>query len=92
MLILAVLVIVFFAGWLANLILGGGFRPRDWGEVGIAGFFGSLVGGLIGNLLGGQDLLDLHFTGIIGSAVGAIVVLVVWRLVRGDTISGAARQ
>ena len=81
MIILAILVIGMFAGWLANLVLGGGTQPKDWGEVLVAGFVGSLVGGLLGNLLSGNGL-SLHFSGLIGSCVGAVIVLAIWRAVR----------
>lgn len=81
MIILAILVIGMFAGWFANLVLGGGTQPRDWGEVLVAGVAGSLVGGLLVNLLTGNGL-SLHFSGIIGSCVGAIIVLAIWRAVR----------
>ena len=78
MILLAILAIGMFAGWFANLVLGGGTQPRDWGEVLVAGVAGSLVGGLLLNLLTGNGL-DLAFSGIIGSTVGAIIVLAVWR-------------
>ncbi len=81
MIILAILVIGMFAGWFANLVLGGGTQPRDWGEVLVAGVAGSLVGGLLLNLLTGNGL-SLHFSGIIGSCVGAVVVLAIWQGVR----------
>lgn len=81
MIILAILVIGMFAGWFANLVLGGGTRPGDWGEVLVAGVAGSLVGGLLLNLLTGNGL-SLHFSGIIGSCLGAVVVLAIWRGVR----------
>jgi uncharacterized membrane protein YeaQ/YmgE (transglycosylase-associated protein family) len=84
MIILAILVIGMFAGWFANLVLGGGTQPRDWGEVLVAGIAGSLVGGLLLNLLTGNGL-SLHFSGIIGSCVGAVVVLAIWRAVRAHS-------
>lgn len=80
MILLAILGIGMFAGWFANLVLGGGTQPKDWGQVLVAGVAGSLVGGLILNLLTGNGL-DLSFSGIIGSTVGAIIVLAVWRAV-----------
>ncbi|MGI9579513.1 MAG: GlsB/YeaQ/YmgE family stress response membrane protein [Microthrixaceae bacterium] len=81
MIILAILVIGMFAGWFANLVLGGGTQPKDWGEVLVAGVGGSLVGGLLLNLLTGNGI-DLSFSGIIGSTVGAIIVLAIWRAVK----------
>jgi len=80
-LLLAILVLGAFAGWLANLILGGGSRPADWGELVFAGLVGSFVGGMILSLLFG-DGLQLRASGIIGSVIGAVVVLAVWRRVR----------
>jgi uncharacterized membrane protein YeaQ/YmgE (transglycosylase-associated protein family) len=48
----------------------------------VAGIIGSFVGGFIGNLIAGGDLLALHPTGLIGSTVGAIVVLALWGWLR----------
>jgi len=61
-------------GWIANLILGGGSRPQDWGPLLIAGFSGSFVGGLLISLLSG-DGFNLRPSGIIGSILGAVIVL-----------------
>jgi len=45
-----------FAGWIANLILGGGTRPDDWGilllagdglELRPSGLIGSIVGAIV---------------------------------------------
>ncbi|MCP4436121.1 MAG: GlsB/YeaQ/YmgE family stress response membrane protein [Actinomycetia bacterium] len=81
MIILAILGIGMFAGWFANLVLGGGTQPKDWGEVLVAGVVGSFVGGLLGSLIWSDDLA-IHPSGIIGSVVGAIIVLAIWRAVR----------
>lgn len=82
MLILAIVLVAVVAGWLANLVLGGGMFPDDWTELLIAGLVGSFVGGLVFSLIAG-DGLDLRPTGIIGSVLGAVIVLAVWRAVRG---------
>ena len=81
MIILAILVLGLFAGWIANLILGGGPRPADWGPLLVAGLVGSFVGGLLGSLIAG-DGLDLRPSGIIGSIVGAVIVLAIYRAVQ----------
>jgi len=47
-----------------------------------AGLVGSFVGGLLGSLLS-DDGLALRPSGIIGSIVGAVLVLLVWGAVRG---------
>jgi uncharacterized membrane protein YeaQ/YmgE (transglycosylase-associated protein family) len=79
-LILAILVVGLFAGWVAQLILGGG-RQIDWAQALIAGLAGSFVGGLIGSLIAG-DGIRLRPSGIIGSIVGALIVVAIWNAVR----------
>jgi len=79
-LILAIIVLGMAAGWVAQLILGRG--TGNWGEALVAGLIGSFVGGLLGSLLAG-DGLRLRPSGIIGTIVGAIVVLAIWGAIRG---------
>jgi len=67
------------AGWLANLILGGGARPDNWMPLLVAGFVGSLVGGTLVSLIMG-DGFNLRFSGLIGSTLGAIIVLCIYDL------------
>lgn len=76
MLILVLLVFGMGAGWLAHLIVSRS-RPVNWGQLLVAGLAGSFVGGLLISLLAG-DGLALRPSGIIGSVVGAILVLLVW--------------
>lgn len=78
MLILGILVIGLAAGWAAHLLVGRG-RP-DWPRLFVAGIAGSFVGGLIGSLLFG-DGLDLRPSGLIGSIVGAVLVLLAMRAI-----------
>ena len=82
MLILGIIVFGMAIGWIAGMILGGGSRPKNWGELLMAGLVGSLVGGLVASLIAG-DGIDLKPSGVLGSIVGAVIVLVVWRGVRG---------
>ncbi len=90
MLILGIIVLGMATGWVANMILGGGSRPKNWGELLMAGLVGSLVGGLLASLLAG-DGLDLRPSGIIGSIVGAVIVLLIWRGIKGSKKSSARR-
>jgi uncharacterized membrane protein YeaQ/YmgE (transglycosylase-associated protein family) len=68
------------AGWLASMIAGGGL-----------GLLGEIVVGIVGAFLGGlifrQFNLTAPFTGIPGTIfvafIGALVLLIVLRLVRG---------
>jgi uncharacterized membrane protein YeaQ/YmgE (transglycosylase-associated protein family) len=80
-LIFAIIGLGCLAGYLANAILGGGMYPDDWTEVLVAGVAGSFVGGLLASLLSG-DGLAIRPSGIIGSIIGAVLVLVVWRAVK----------
>ena len=85
MLILAILVLGLAAGWAAHLLVGHG--EANWAQLLAVGIAGSFVGGLLGSLIFG-DGLALRPSGLIGSIVGATVVLLVVRAVSG----GASRK
>jgi uncharacterized membrane protein YeaQ/YmgE (transglycosylase-associated protein family) len=67
------------AGWLASAVVGGGF-----------GLIGDIVIGIVGSFLGGMLFRALHigtpFHGLAGSIfvafIGAIVLLLILRLIR----------
>lgn len=86
MLILFVIVWGMAAGWVAQMILGrAGKGPggrNDWAEALGAGLVGSLVGGLLSSLIAG-DGFDLKLSGLLGTIVGAVIVLAIWGAVRG---------
>ncbi len=75
MLILGILAFGMIVGWLAQLVLGMGTRPNAQSL--IAGLGGSFVGGLLSSLIAG-DGLDIRPSGLIGSFVGAVIVLAIW--------------
>ena len=77
MLILAILVLGLAAGWVANLVVGRG-QQASWALLLGVGIAGSFVGGLLSSLIFG-DALALRPSGLIGSIVGAILVLLVVR-------------
>jgi len=77
-LILAILAFGMLVGWLAQLVLGMGTRPNAQSL--IAGITGSFVGGLLASLLAGNGI-SIAPSGLIGSFVGAVIVLLVWRAV-----------
>jgi len=84
--ILALVLIPLVAGFIANLVVGKGKGFQNW-ELFVAGIIGSFVGGAIGNLLAGESIFGgdgfaIHPSGLIGSTVGAIVVLAIWGFVR----------
>ena len=74
------LVIGIVAGFLARLVVPG----RDSMGVGatiLLGIIGSFIGGFLGWALFGKDLADgaLQASGVIGSVLGAVVALLVYR-------------
>ena len=75
MLIIGVLLFGMVTGAIAWVLLGRG--KVSWPEAFAAGIIGSFVGGLGTSLLSG-DGIALRPSGIIGSVVGAVVVLLVW--------------
>jgi len=79
MIILFIIVFGMAAGWIAQMILGGG---GSWAEALGAGLVGSFVGGLLSSLIAG-DGLTFSPSGIIGTIVGALIVLAIWRAIRG---------
>lgn len=74
MLILYIVIVGMFAGWLADAVL---HRGATRGQQFAVGIIGSFVGGLIASLLAG-DGIRLRPSGMIGSIVGALVVFAVW--------------
>ena len=76
------IVIGLVAGWLASAVVGGGY-----------GIIGDIVVGVVGAFLGGFIFRALHihapFGGIAGTIfvafIGAVVLLVVLRLIRSAT-------
>lgn len=73
--ILAFIILGIVAGFLARALMPG---RQSMGIVGTAviGMAGSLLGGFIGNLVSGERALDLEASGLIGSILGALIVLV----------------
>ena len=78
MILLAIIGFGMLIGWLAQIVLGMGSKPN--GQSLVAGLAGSFVGGTLASLIIDGDL-DIHASGLLGSFVGAIIVLVVWRAV-----------
>lgn len=83
MILLTILVFGLLCGWLANIILGKGSHPEEWWPLLVAGFAGSFVGGLLSSLAAG-DGFSIRPSGLIGSVVGAVIVLGVMSVVRKD--------
>ena len=67
-------------GALARLLVPGN-DPMSLGQTWLLGVVGSLVGGFLGYVIFGNDVEDGAFQagGVLGSIVGAIVVLLIYR-------------
>jgi uncharacterized membrane protein YeaQ/YmgE (transglycosylase-associated protein family) len=61
-------------GFLARAILPG---RQSMGLImtAVLGMVGSLLGGFIGSMVSGDDVMRVHSAGILGSIVGALIVL-----------------
>lgn len=80
--IIAWIVFGFIVGLIARAIMPG---KQSMGFVltTLLGIAGSVIGGLIASALGGGDATGFHGSGIIGSVIGAIVLLFLAGLVTG---------
>ena len=86
--ILGMIIIGAIAGFVARALV-----PRD-GVSGVLptivlGIIGSFVGGFLGYLLFGKDMASgaLQPSGIIGSIIGAVIALLVYRAMNGRRVT-----
>jgi len=82
--ILFMLILGIVAGYLARLLVPGP-DPIGFGGTVLLGIVGSFVGGFLGYALFGKDLDDGAFqaSGLIGSVLGAMLALIIYRAVSG---------
>ena len=78
--IIVLLVVGLIAGALARLLVPGK-DPMSLLGTWALGVLGSFVGGFLGYVLFGHDIDDgaVQLSGIIGSVIGAVVLLLIWR-------------
>ena len=83
-LIIALVVVGLIAGALARLLVPGR-DPMGIGATILLGIVGSFVGGFLGYALFHKDSSQGAFqpSGIVGSVIGAIIVLLIYRAVSG---------
>ena len=92
--LLYLLVIGLVAGFLARALVPGP-DPMSLEATIALGIVGSFIGGLLGWVLFGKDLNEgaLQASGVIGSVVGAVLALLVYRVVvRRSGRSGAPHR
>jgi uncharacterized membrane protein YeaQ/YmgE (transglycosylase-associated protein family) len=71
------LIVGLIAGFIARALVPGP-DPMGWLGTMVLGIVGSFVGGTLAALLFGGTL-DLNAAGLIGSIIGSIIVLLIWR-------------
>ena len=76
------LIVGLIAGFIARALVPGP-DPMGWVGTMILGIIGSFVGGTLAALLFGGTL-DITAAGLIGSIVGSIIVLLIWRAMGGE--------
>ena len=91
--IIYLFVVGIVAGFLARLLVPGRDPMGFWATV-LLGVVGSFIGGFLGYVLFGKDLDEgaLQASGIIGSILGAIVALLIYRAVTGSRRRSVLRR
>ena len=91
-LILYLLVFGAIAGYLARLLVPGPDPLGFFGTV-LLGIVGSFIGGFLGYVIFDKDLGEgaIQASGIIGSIIGAIIALLIWRAISGNRSTLARR-
>jgi uncharacterized membrane protein YeaQ/YmgE (transglycosylase-associated protein family) len=84
------LVIGIIAGFLARLLVPGR-DPMSFAQTLLLGIVGSFIGGFLGYVLFHKDGEDGAFqaSGLLGSVVGAVIALLIWRAVQRRSTRGA---
>ncbi|HUF94697.1 MAG TPA: GlsB/YeaQ/YmgE family stress response membrane protein [Acidimicrobiia bacterium] len=82
--ILIWLLIGLIAGALARFLVPGEDPMGFFGTM-FLGLIGSLVGGFLGNLVSDGEL-DVTAAGLVGSVIGAVIALLVYRSVRTRSV------
>jgi len=79
--IIGFLIVGLVAGFIARLLVPGP-DPMGWLGTMVLGIVGSFVGGTLAALVFGGTL-ELSASGIIGSVIGSIILLLLWRAMGG---------
>lgn len=77
--IIVLVIVGLIAGAVARFLVPGRDRMGVLGTI-VLGIVGSFVGGFLWNLFEYGHLTPIHTVGIIGSIIGAIVVLLIMRM------------
>jgi uncharacterized membrane protein YeaQ/YmgE (transglycosylase-associated protein family) len=86
------LVIGIIAGFAARLLVPGRDPMGFWATV-LLGIIGSFIGGFLGYVLFGKDVNEgaIQASGIIGSIIGAVIALLIYRAITKSRGRGVVR-
>lgn len=89
--IIVLLIVGLIAGFIARAVVPGR-DPMGIGGTLLLGIVGSFIGGFLGYIIFGHDFDDGAFqaSGLIGSIIGAVIALLIYRWVTGRS-GGRAR-
>ena len=90
--IISLIIIGAIAGFIARALVPGK-DPMGVGATILLGIVGSFIGGFLGWALFGHDLKDgaLQPSGIIGSIIGAVIALLIYRAATRRGVGGRTR-
>ena len=91
--IISMLIIGLIAGFVARALVPGR-DPMSVGATILLGIVGSFIGGFLGWALFGKDLQEgaLQPSGVIGSIIGAVIALLIYRAVTRRSHGRLARR
>jgi uncharacterized membrane protein YeaQ/YmgE (transglycosylase-associated protein family) len=82
--IFATLVVGLLAGWITGMLMKGHYSI--WIDM-LLGIIGGFVGGWLTSLVFGANLMTgINITSLIVAIVGAVIVVVIYRLIRGRAV------
>jgi len=90
--LVSMLIIGIIAGFLARLLVPGRDPMGFWATV-LLGIIGSFIGGFLGYVLFGKDLDEgaLQPSGVVGSVIGAVIALLIYRAITSRRRSALRR-
>jgi uncharacterized membrane protein YeaQ/YmgE (transglycosylase-associated protein family) len=91
--IISLIIIGAIAGFIARALVPGK-DPMGIGATILLGVIGSFIGGFLGWALFGKDLSEgaLQASGIIGSIIGAVIALLIYRAATRRGVGGRTRS
>ena len=87
--IIAWLVVGAIAGYIAGFLVKGDESLGVIGHI-VLGIVGAIIGGFLAGLLTGGDYISgINITTIVVAVIGAVIAVVAWKAIRGQTRTGS---